>query len=90
MNDDQVARAIHEIECALVQEDPIFLRRVRQLHRREAATVLSVFALLAAGAVLLTVGLATLSWVVWCGGLLSLVIAAVVDQHHQSHLRRFP
>lgn len=90
MNDDQVARTIEEIERALVQEDPVFLRRVRHLQRREAATVLSVFALLAVGAVLLTVGLATLSWVVWCGGLVSLAAAAAVDQHHQAQLRRFP
>jgi hypothetical protein len=53
-------------------------------------TVLSVLGLLAVGAVLLTVGLATLSWPVWSAGLGALAVSVLVDEHHKHTLRRSP
>jgi hypothetical protein len=90
VNDDQVTRSIDEIEGALRQDDPAFLQRVDHLQRQELATFLSVLALLAAGAVLLTVGLATLSWPVWGAGLGTLVASVLVDEYHKHVVRRWP
>jgi hypothetical protein len=50
--------------------------------------VVTVFVLLAAGAVLLTIGVATVSLVPWLVGLASLVAAVAVDDHHKKSLRR--
>jgi hypothetical protein len=90
MNDDHVARAIDDIERTLRHDDPAFLQRVRHLQRREAANVLSVFTLLTVGAVLLTVGLATLSWPIWSAGAVALVVSVLVDEHYKHSLGRFP
>jgi hypothetical protein len=83
MNDDKVTRAIHEIERLLAHDDPAFVQRLRRLQRRDDVTVLSVFVLLAAGAVLLTVGLATPSWPVFAGGLFALASSVLVDRRHK-------
>jgi Protein of unknown function (DUF3040) len=88
MNDEQVSRAIDEIERALRHDDPAFVQRVRALRRAEIGTVVTVALLLVSGAVLLTVGLATLSWAAWGGGLLALLVSVVVDEHHKHALRR--
>ena len=90
MNDDPVTRAIDEIERALRRDDPAFLHRVQQLQRREMANVLTVLTLLASGAVLLTVGLATVSWPIWGAGLIALVASVLVDEHHKHSLDRLP
>jgi hypothetical protein len=52
--------------------------------------VITVALLLVTGAVLLTVGLATLSWLAWGGGLVALLTSVVVDEHHKHVLRRMP
>jgi Protein of unknown function (DUF3040) len=102
MNDDQVSRRIEELERALAQDaiekvehdlacdDPAFTKRFRALHRAEIATVLTVFVLLAAGAVLLTVGFATRSWPTWIAGVLAFLASFAVDEHHKHALRRTP
>ena len=90
MNEDQVTQAIDEIERVLRREDPELVQRIRHLRRRDDVTVLGVFVLLAAGAVLLIVGLATLSWPALAAGLFSLVSSVLVDQHHKRSLRRVP
>ena len=83
MNDDNVTRAINEVERVLANDDPAFVQRVRHLQRSEDVNVLSVFVLLAAGAVLLTVGLATLSWHAFAAGLFALVASVLVDRRHK-------
>jgi Protein of unknown function (DUF3040) len=88
MNDEQVRAAVDEIEQALRVEDPRFVRRVHAVCRNDACTVVTVFLLLAAGAVLLTVGVATVALVPWLLGLASLVTAVAVDDHHKKALRR--
>ena len=45
---------------------------------------------LAVGAVLMIVGLATLSWPTWAAGLFVLVTSVVADEHHKRGLRRPP
>jgi hypothetical protein len=88
MNDEQVKAAVAEMERALEAEDPGFVRRVHAVRRCDNATCVAVFLLLAAGAVLLTFGVATVSLVPWALGLASLVTAVVVDDHHKKALRR--
>lgn len=90
MDDDQISSAIEEIEQRLIHDDPDFTRRFRTLPRAEIATVVTVIVLLASGVVLLTVGLATPSWLAWCAGLLTLFLSALVDEHHKHALRRNP
>jgi hypothetical protein len=90
MNDEQVRRALDEIEQTLCQEDPAFVRRVKAMRRAEIGTVFTVAFLLVTGAVLLTVGLATLSWMAWGGGLLALLTSVLVDEHHKHAVRRMP
>ena len=56
---DPFRRQIDQVEQALWREDPALMLHVRRLQRIDTATVLTVFALLAAGSVLVTVGAAT-------------------------------
>jgi Protein of unknown function (DUF3040) len=86
MNDEQVSAAIDEIERALQVEDPGLAQRVHALRRADVVNCVTVFALLAVGAVLLTVGLATVAWIPWSIGLISLVVAVAIDAHHQRAL----
>ena len=51
--------------------------------RRESIHVVTVFVLLAAGAVLLTVGFATHAFVPWSIGVGALLAAVLVDEHRQ-------
>ena len=90
MNDDKITQTVDEIERELAHDDPAFVRRVGRLQRRDDTIVLSVFALLATGAVLLIAGLATGSWPAWAGGLFALVTSVLVDEHHKRSLRRAP
>jgi hypothetical protein len=90
MDDDHVSGAIERIEQGLAHEDPAFVQRVRALHRAEIGTAVTVFVLLATGTVLLTVGLATPSWFAWGAGLVALLVAVLVDEHHKHTLRRNP
>lgn len=100
MNEDQVRRAIEELERGLTQEaieevehglahdDPAFVKRTRALRRAEIRSVLTVFLLLAVGALLLTVGVATFSWIAWSAGLLAFLASFVVNECHKHFLRR--
>ena len=87
MNDEQVNEAIEGIERALVAEDPAFAHRVDVAHRRECVHVVAVFVLLAAGAVLLTVGFATNAFLPWSIGVAALLTAVLLDDHHQRAVR---
>ena len=86
--DDQVSRAIEEIEQALRREDPSFLQTSHDLEQRPGITEVAVFSLLAASAVLLTVGLATASAVPWYLGVVAYSACFVVDRQHERHRRR--
>ena len=87
MNDEQVNQAIEGIERALLAEDPAFAHRVNGARRREAIHVVVVFVLLAAGAVLLTVGFATNEFVPWSIGVAALLAAVLIDDHHRRAVR---
>jgi small-conductance mechanosensitive channel len=102
VDDDQVKRTIEALEVALAdealvgveqglaQDDPVFLKRFHAHYRAEIATVVTVFVLLATGAVLLTVGVATTSWVVWVAGVVAFLASFAVDEHHKHSVRRNP
>lgn len=90
MDDDQVERTIMGLEQRLAEGDPAFLKRFRALQRAEIATVISIFVLLACGTVLLTVGLATVSWPAWIAGLAAFAAAFAIDEHHKRALSRSP
>ena len=90
MNNDQRILEIDDIERALLGEDPTLPERMRALERTDTLNVFVVFSLLATGAVLLTVGLATLSFGVWTTGVAALVMSALVDQGHKRTLLGAP
>jgi hypothetical protein len=87
MNDEQVGRAIDELERALAIDDPGFVQRVRNVRRRETAHDLAVFVLLAAGVVLLTAGLASRAVLPWVLGLVAFLLAVAVDEIHKRRAR---
>jgi hypothetical protein len=89
-SNDQVSGTINGIERELRSEDPAFVRRVHAIRRAEVANAFTVVALLASGAVLLAVGLATFSWAVWCAGVVALLASIAVDERHKRVLRRSP
>jgi hypothetical protein len=85
MDDDEISRAIDELEHGLAHDDPAFLQRMNRLPRTEIASVLTVSLLLAIGAVLLTVGFATRSWPSWIAGALTLLASVAADHcHHRT------
>jgi hypothetical protein len=102
VDDEQVKRTIEELELSLAQEtlvvveqglaqdDPAFLKRFHAHYRAEIATVITVFILLASGAVLLTVGVATASWAIWVAGVVAFLASFAVDEHHKHAVRRDP
>jgi Protein of unknown function (DUF3040) len=87
MLDDEVRRAIADIERNVQTSDPQFVARFDGLERRRAIMAAAIGALLAASAALLTVGLAMTSPWAWASGLLALVGAVVVD-HYRARLLR--
>ena len=88
MNDDQVSREVEEIERGLVLDDPAFVQRLSALRRADTVATIIVFLLLTSSAVLLAVGLGTLSWPAWAAGWLALVMSFVVDELHKRARRR--
>jgi Protein of unknown function (DUF3040) len=86
-DDDHVSRAIEEIERALRAEDPSFMRRSRDRDQRPAITVIAVLSLLAASAVLLSLGLATASPAAWYVGVVACGASFLVDRHFKRHQR---
>lgn len=88
MYNDQVSGTIYDIEQPLRSEDPAFVRRFHATQRAEMATAITVVVLLASGAVLLAVGLATLSWAAWFGGVGALLASVAVDERHKRVLWR--
>ena len=87
---DPLRRQIDQVEQALWREDPALMLQVRRLQRIDTATVLTVFALLATGSVLVTVGAATSTIAAGGSGVIAMVAACVIDRRHQRALRRSP
>jgi DUF3040 family protein len=83
MNDRQVQAAIHDLERRLREDDPEMVRRFHTVQRMELITAIAVMVLLAAGAVFLTVGIATTSPIAWVLGLASLFASIAVDNYHK-------
>ena len=90
MNDEQIGAVIDKIERALAIDDPAFVRRFHKIRRSEAINAVIVFVLLAAGAVLLTVAVATTTVVPGAIALAALTGAVLADELHQRTQRRPP
>jgi hypothetical protein len=90
MNEQQVDEMVDELERALMVDDPEFVRRMVRVKRYETVNFVVVFILLAVGAVLLTVGMATAFVIPWLAGIASLLTAVLVDDHHKRRLRDPP
>ena len=90
MNEQQVDEMVDELERALMVDDPEFVRRIHHVQRDETVNFVAVFVLLAVGAVLLTVGMATAFVIPWLAGIASLLTAVLVDDHHKRTLRDPP
>lgn len=99
MTNDHVSRTIEELERALTREaiadvehglardDPAFVRRFHHHCRVEMALAITVFLMLAIGAILLTVGLATLAWPAWVGGAAAFLGSFAVNALHERMVR---
>ena len=90
MNNDQLDRQIDEIdeiERSLRRDDPSFARRLRKLDQPDKRHDTVVFSLLAASAVLLAVGVATLSPSAWLAGACAYFSSFVVDTRHERRLQ---
>ena len=90
VGDDPLRRQINDLERALWREDPTLMLQVRRRHRIDPASVMTVFALLAAGSVLVTVGAATSTIAAGAAGVLAMAAACLIDRLHQRALRRPP
>jgi hypothetical protein len=90
VEDDPLHRQVNDLERALWRADPTLMLRVRRLQRLDAAVVVTVFALLAAGSVLLTVGAATSTITAGGAGISAMAGACLINRRHQRTLRRPP
>jgi|RhiMetdeSRZDD1v2_1073273.scaffolds.fasta_scaffold812010_2 Protein of unknown function (DUF3040) len=98
MDDEQVTRRFEEIERELIQDaideveqglehdDPDLVQRMHRLEHADLANALTVTMLVAVGAVLITVGLATLTWPAWLAGGLAFLASWAVDRHYHHTL----
>jgi hypothetical protein len=90
MNNDQLnplIDEIDEIERVLLRDDPTFARRLRKLDQPDKRHDTVVFSLLAVSAVLLGVGVATLSPSAWLAGACAYISSSVVDTRHERRLQ---
>jgi hypothetical protein len=90
IEDDPLRRQINDIERVLWHDDPTLMLRIRRLQRLDTASVLTVFALMAIGSVLVTVGAATSTITVGGSGLIAMVAACLINRRHQRTLRQPP
>jgi hypothetical protein len=72
----------------LWRDDTRFVKQFRRLQRVDTVYVLTTFALLAAGGVLVTVGAATANGVLWCVGVTAMAAACLIDRRRHHVLRR--
>ena len=89
-DDDPLRRQINDVERALWRDDPTLMLHVRRLQRLDTASVLTVFALLATGSVLVTVGAATSTITAGGAGIIAMAAACLIDRRHKRTLRRPP
>jgi len=79
----EIDHAIRTIEVGLSQTDPDFVGHMRRLERRAVVHAVAVFVLLAVGAVLLLVGMATQTGATWLAGGAALLCSVAVDAYYQ-------
>ncbi|MPY95275.1 MAG: DUF3040 domain-containing protein [Acidimicrobiia bacterium] len=79
VTNDEVSRAVQNLEHDLEDQDPAFVRGFEKLGRLETATLVLVIVLLAACVVLLAGGLATQSAGLWCLAMLAFAGAFAAD-----------
>jgi hypothetical protein len=90
MNIEHLVRQIDDVEAALRRDDPAVSKRLRALEPESPLHVGVVFTLLAIGAVLLTIGVATLSLAVWFAGVAAFAASFLVDRRRQRRHRAPP
>lgn len=90
MTNDRVDREIEAIERFLHDDDPALWRRFHDLQRADFRSSVTVFALLALGAVLLVVGLANLSFAAIVTGGVAFAAASLVDHMYRRQLGLAP
>jgi hypothetical protein len=90
MNEQQADEMFDELERELMVDDPELVHRMVRVERQDRVNVFIVFVLLAVGAVLLTMGIATADVIPWLAGVASLLTAVLVDNHHKRTLRGPP
>jgi hypothetical protein len=91
MNNDQLdpqIDEIDEIERVLLRDDPALARRLRKLDQTDMRHDAVVFSLLAASALLLAVGVATLSPAAWLAGACAYFSSFAVDIGHERKLQQ--
>lgn len=66
------------------------MQQVRRVQRIDTASVLAVFALLAGGSVLATIGAATSTIALGGAGVITMAAACLIERRHQRALRRSP
>jgi hypothetical protein len=85
---DRQIDEIDEIERTLLRDDPSFAIRLRKLDQTHKRHDTVVFSLLAATALLLAVGVATLSPVAWLAGACAYFSSFAVDIRHERKLQQ--
>ena len=70
------------VEQGLEHDDPDLVQRMHRLEHADLANALTVTMLVAVGAVLITVGLATLTWPAWLAGGLAFLASWAIDRHY--------
>lgn len=86
MKNELLELEIDEIERTLLRDDPAFAKRLRALDEADNRHDTTVFSLLAASAVLLAVGLATLTPAAWLAGAGAFITSSVLDARHERKL----
>jgi uncharacterized membrane protein YesL len=87
LNEEQVGSVIAELERSVVIDDPAFVRRFHNIRRNEWLHAVIVFVLLAVGAVLLAVTLATTAALHGGVALIALIGAVVADEVYERRCR---
>jgi hypothetical protein len=83
MDDEQVDRAIAELERGLRSDDPGLARRFRRISRGDSARLVAVVVALTAAAILLAAGLALASGAMWLAGLAAFLAAFGADRRRE-------
>jgi hypothetical protein len=83
VSDEGVDQIIDALEHGLVHDDPEFVRRLNKLSSADVANAVQVILLLVVSALLLGLGLAARSGLVWVAGAAAFVMSFGVDEHYK-------